>query len=175
MSLRNTARVKFSPVVFLASVFITGALLFGVAIITSREPSVPQLALPPFALPGLRSSDPQVSLAGLLGTPAVVTVFDYNCAPCVEELPMLSRVSTEFPGVAVVGIHFMLRKADAVQFVNKLAISFPVVHDQDGVVGPSLVGLPSTYFLDKNGQEVDRIIGSISEDDLRNRIERLRQ
>jgi thiol-disulfide isomerase/thioredoxin len=167
--------VKFNPLVLLASVFITGALLFGGVFLMSRDASSTQQTLPAFDLPGLRDSDPQVSLASLQGKPVVVTVFDHNCAPCIEELPMMSRVATDYPSVAVVGVHFMLRKADAVRFVDKLAIRFPVVHDQEGVVGSSLLGLPSTYFLDENGQEIDRIVGSISEDDLRNRIERLGQ
>jgi thiol-disulfide isomerase/thioredoxin len=168
-------RLPINRVALLISAVLTGVLLFGGVLVAGRNDTntigVPA-EIPRFVLPDLRSSK-LIRLADYAGQPLVINVFDYTCVPCVRELPMLSQVASDTPQVAFVGIHLMLDREKARQFITDLGVSFPVAYDENGVSAPSAVGLPTTVFIDASGAEVDRVTGAISERDLLDRLQRL--
>jgi thiol-disulfide isomerase/thioredoxin len=131
-------------------------------------------AVPFFDLPSLKSDATRHSLKSFVGKPLVINVFDYTCVPCIRELPMISAAASNHPEIAFLGVHLMLQRRDAQDFVSKLNLSFPVAYDGDGDLAPSIAALPTTIFLDSNGHEVDRVNGPISKDDLAHRLERLK-
>jgi thiol-disulfide isomerase/thioredoxin len=131
-------------------------------------------AVPFFDLPSLKSDATRHSLKSFVGKPLVINVFDYTCVPCIRELPMISAAASSHPEIAFLGVHLMLQRRDAQDFVSKLNLSFPVAYDGDGDLAPSIAALPTTIFLDSNGHEVDRVNGPISKDDLAHRLERLK-
>ena len=167
--------MKINKTALLVSVLLTGAIVFGGAIVASKGDTTiigtPD-GVPRFALPDLRS-DKTIRLADYVGQPLVINLFDYTCVACVRELPMMSRVAATSPKVAFLGIHLMLDRKRARQFVTDRGVSFPVAYDETGALAPSAAGLPTTIFLDAAGVEVGRVTGAISEDDLRDRLERL--
>ncbi len=167
--------MKLNKTALLVSVILTGAIVFGGALVASRSEQnfvgTPE-SVPRFALPDLRTNK-TIRLADYAGQPLVINLFDYNCVACVRELPMMSRVASASPKVAFLGIHLMLDRERARKFVIDRGVSFPVAYDETGALAPSAAGLPTTVFLDATGVEVDRVTGAISEDDLRDRLERL--
>jgi thiol-disulfide isomerase/thioredoxin len=131
-------------------------------------------AVPLFDLPSLKSDATRHSLKSFVGKPLVINVFDYTCVPCIRELPMISAAASSHPEIAFLGVHLMLQRSDAQDFVSKLNLSFPVAYDGAGDLAPSIAALPTTIFLDSTGHEVDRVNGPISKDDLAHRLERLK-
>jgi thiol-disulfide isomerase/thioredoxin len=139
----------------------------------TAEP-LPTNSLQSFDLPSLKSDAVRYSSKSFAGKPLVINVFDYTCVPCIRELPMISATASGHSEVAFLGVHLMLQRSDAQDFVNKLNLSFPVAYDGDGDLAGSIAALPTTIFLDSTGREVDRVNGPISKDDLAHRLERLK-
>ena len=94
-----------------------------------------------------------------LGQWVVIDFFGSWCAPCQAEQPELVKFAHEHaqrPDVAMVGIMYTDKKADARAFyANAPAPSWPILND-DGPTAISfgVTGVPETYVVDPNGQVV---------------------
>ncbi|MFO6505039.1 TlpA family protein disulfide reductase [Corynebacterium freneyi] len=77
--------------------------------------------------------------AALAGTPAVVNVWSWNCAPCREELPVLEEWAAANPDVRVVGVQAATSEARGAALLEDLGLETFVSY-QDGfdAVGPAL-------------------------------------
>lgn len=96
------------------------------------------------------------------------------CAPCREEMPMLSRVQTEFSGrdLQIVGIAADSRE-NVANFVQKVPIAYPLLPDEARAIefskrlGNRLGLLPFTVVVSPRGDIVFTRLGQVSEADLR--------
>lgn len=119
-----------------------------------------------------------ISLTRLKGRPVVANFWATWCAPCVEEMPHLDALSKSLPNIQFVGIGIDTA-ANISQFVTKIPVSYPLYvagHAGIGLVrelGNAAGGLPFTVLLDAEGHIFDTILGQVSPEDLRVRIERL--
>ena len=119
-----------------------------------------------------------VSMSRLKGRPVVANFWATWCAPCVEEMPHLDALSKSLPNIQFVGIGIDTA-ANISQFVTKIPVSYPLYvagHSGIGLVrelGNAAGGLPFTVLLDAEGHIFDTILGQVSPEDLRMRIERL--
>jgi thiol-disulfide isomerase/thioredoxin len=131
--------------------------------------------LPNLSLPDLRTGQDR-PLRGA-GRPTVVNFLAFSCVPCVKELPMIADVADSYPGADFIGIHVNAGKdrAKAEAFVRRLNPSFPIVYDPDRRLDSAVFALPTTIFLDAQGDEIGRVTGAITRSDLVNRLERLLQ
>ncbi len=170
-------------VVAIISAFTSAALLIGGALLVEvvtgsashDSGSAFSAELPNFDLPSVHGDGQRYSTAGFVGKPFVVNIFDYTCVPCIRELPMLDKTAAANPDVGFVGVHLLLKRADAAKFVERLGVRFPVVHDADGVFASAALGLPTTIFVSPEGREMGRVTGAIAEADLKDRLQRLRE
>ncbi|MDR1648387.1 MAG: TlpA family protein disulfide reductase [Zoogloeaceae bacterium] len=113
----------------------------------------------------------QVTLARWRGQALLVNFWATWCAPCREELPVLSRLHTEFQGEKVQFVGIALDSAANVQaFADKNPLSFPLLVDAEQaamVLFPALgnpaVGVPFTVLLDGEGRIVARQVGRLPE------------
>ena len=119
-----------------------------------------------------------VALSRLKGRPVVANFWATWCAPCVEEMPHLDSLSKSLPNIQFVGIGIDTA-ANISQFVAKVPVSYPLyVAGHSGIamvreLGNAAGGLPFTVLLDAEGRIFDTILGQVSLEDLRVRIERL--
>ncbi len=119
-----------------------------------------------------------VSLSGLKGRPVVANFWATWCAPCVEEMPDLDSLSKSLSNIQFVGIGIDTA-ANISQFVAKVPVSYPLyVAGHSGIamlreLGNAAGGLPFTVLLDAEGRIFDTILGQVSLEDLRVRIDRL--
>lgn len=80
-------------------------------------------------------------------------------------MPAIQRVYERHrdDGLVVVGLNVTSQdsQAAAQAFVRQFGITFPIALDRDGTVSDryELIGLPSTYFIDREGIIRDVIIG----------------
>lgn len=95
------------------------------------------------------------------------------CAPCVEEMPMLSAAQQHYAGKGAVFVGIGIDHADKiVEFTRKLKISFPVlVADSSAIdlvrrLGNPAGALPFTLFLDRSGAIVHRKLGALTRPEL---------
>ncbi|MGH9047107.1 MAG: TlpA family protein disulfide reductase, partial [Acidimicrobiales bacterium] len=90
------------------------------------------------------------------GKPAVLLFFASWCAPCQSEVPMIAAAyRAERSGrIAVIGVDGRDPTGEALAFVHKSGVTFPVADDGDYQVTEGLYafnGDPDAVFINANG------------------------
>ena len=113
----------------------------------------------------------EVPLASVRGTPTVVNFFSSTCVPCITEMPAFEAVHQAVSGdeVAFLGLAVADRTDDALALVDRTGVTYPTAEDKDASVITALggIGLPTTVFLDADGEVVYRKTGELSAEELR--------
>ncbi|MGH9137987.1 MAG: TlpA family protein disulfide reductase [Acidimicrobiales bacterium] len=107
------------------------------------------------------------------GTPLVVNFFASWCVPCLAEMPGFERVHQDLDGeVTFLGINLQDGVEDGQRVVNQTGVTYDIARDPDGSLFQSFggVAMPTTVFIDADGNVVDLQSGEISADALRDRI-----
>jgi peroxiredoxin len=141
---------------------------------TDRPPIAAEgRAAPDFYLRALEGE--AVRLSDLQGKPVLVNFWAVWCTSCRAEMPDLIQAYEQHKNDGLVLLGVNLRETDArVQgFVDEFGVSFPIVLDRYGEVartwrigGPSQ-GLPSSYFIDRDGVVRKVVYGSVTGRSLR--------
>jgi len=129
-----------------------------------------------FALDDVRPGRPAVSLEALRGKPVVLNFFGSWCPPCVRELPALEAMSQRYRGrVQFVGVTFNDARDAARGLLERAGVSYPAAFDakSDLAYDYGIRGMPTTVFIDPEGNLVEGKKGEFSEVQLRTTIDRL--
>ena len=101
------------------------------------------------------------SLADWKGKAVLLNFWATWCQPCRQEIPLLVKLQAQYAaqGLQVVGIATDETDAKDVQaFLKKMVVNYPMLMGTDDVgnmvaaFGGSLIGLPYTLVLDRNGK-----------------------
>lgn len=121
-----------------------------------------------------------VRLSGLRGKPVLVNFWATWCAPCRIEMPLIQAKYIEYKetrGLVVLGVNVQEDAGiDAVrQFVSELNLTFPVLLDGDGRAESAynVVGLPTTFFVDRRGVIRALRIGAMSEQSMDEQLQKI--
>ncbi|MGQ9622430.1 MAG: TlpA family protein disulfide reductase [Candidatus Caldatribacteriaceae bacterium] len=136
--------------------------------------SVQAQEAPSFRLAGIDGKE--YSLADLRGRPVVLSFFTTWCPYCAQELPLLDKLYREYQdkaSLAVLGIDLQEPKNLVVRFIERVGVSFPVLLDQKGETARAyrVLGLPTLFFIDPEGQVADMILGGSNEAVVRRKLE----
>jgi thiol-disulfide isomerase/thioredoxin len=105
------------------------------------------------------------SVADYAGKPLVVNMFGSWCPPCNAEAPELAAFAEQNPGVQVVGVACEDSESDAVGFMEKFGLTYPLVLDDGTIVQDTgITAYPTTIFYNAQGEETDRIVGAATLD-----------
>ncbi len=116
------------------------------------------------------------SLADYRGTPVVVNFFASRCAPCLAELRGFERIHQDLDGqVAFLGVNLQDRREDGLAVIDQTGVTYDIARDPDGSLFQAFgaFAMPTTVFVDADGNVVDLHSGEISAGDLAERIDRL--
>lgn len=128
----------------------------------NREP-VDALALRTEPAPAVGHPAPDFTLTTLDGQPfalgeqdlpIVLNFWATWCGPCRRELPELQRAAEQYDGsVAIVGVDQGEEAGVVQQYVDELGLTFAIPMDEEFEVGElyNVRGLPTTFFIDRNG------------------------
>ena len=171
-------RRRRSPLVFLpfiAFVALAGLLL---ARLFSGDASILPSALigkpvPSFALAPVTGVDkPGLATTDLAkGGVTLVNVFASWCVPCRSEAPQLGELSRR--GVHLVGIAYKDKPQDTRRFLNQLGDPYARIGaDDDGRVGIDfgVYGVPETYVIDGRGVIQAKIVGPLTDDNIKGEL-----
>jgi peroxiredoxin len=138
--------------------------------VTGREPAAAiGRAAPDFLLETPDGS--ALHLSDLQGRPVVVNFWASWCTSCRLETPTLIDTydSHGKDGLVMVGVNLREATERVQRFVSDYGISYPVAIDRSGEVartwrigGPNQ-GLPSTYFIDRQGVVQKVVYGTVSD------------
>ena len=142
---------------------------------SSQSSSVIKEAAPNFTLELLAGKSFQLS--DYKGKPVLINFFASWCLPCREEMPAIEKIVQEYQpkGVVFLGISTDDTEANAKDFVKKYGITFPVGVDKTTSIQKSygLYGIPTTYFIDKQGIVNYFHSGAVTEELLHHELDKL--
>jgi len=78
------------------------------------------------------------------------------CPPCVHEIPSMNRLTDAFDAreFAIVSINFREEPQHILEFMQEVAVDFPVLMDEDGAASGEwgVFAFPSSFLLDREGR-----------------------
>ena len=107
----------------------------------------------------------QVSLQQLQGKPAVVNMWATWCAPCRREMPLLQQAQKNHPEVQFVLVNQGEKAPVISAYLQKNQIQLPNVWLDETMQSRTVLpyqGLPSTYFLNQQGEVVAHSLGELT-------------
>jgi thiol-disulfide isomerase/thioredoxin len=158
-----------------ASTGLRLALGLGLMFTTALSEALAQEAPPAFSmhlaprpLPEIQFENGQgeaTSLADFRGSVVLLNIWATWCAPCRREMPTLDRLHATLggPDFEVVAVSIDRQGLPAVKaFYEELGLeTLPIYVDESGKGqrALSVLGLPTTLLLDREGNEVGRLLG----------------
>jgi len=131
----------------------------------SLVPSIEQLkdgaSMPDFTLPDPGGN--KLSLKDFRGKIVMLNFWASWCDPCREEMPSMERLYQEFrdKGFVVLAVNVRDKREDALAFMRKFNVTYPVVFDPSGrwLLRYGAWGLPNTYIIGPEGEGLARMRG----------------
>jgi len=128
-----------------------------------------------FSLPLLDGS--HLVLDDHIGQPIVINFWASWCPPCVQEAPVLESAwrTYRLKDLLFVGVDIQDAEDDAVEYIHDLGITYPNGLDLDGriTIDYGVVGLPVTFFINREGIVQRRWVGAIDNQRLTDFLEEL--
>jgi cytochrome c biogenesis protein CcmG/thiol:disulfide interchange protein DsbE len=88
------------------------------------------------------------------------------CLPCREEAPLLEEGWRTYreEGVVFLGVNIWDAEEDALGFLDEFSITYPNAPDADGRVTTTyrVTGVPTTFFISRDGKVVRSWPGALS-------------
>ncbi len=155
MSLRAGLRAAAIGIALMTPALVSGCK-------TAAKPTTGELA-PEFVLPSIGGQTRKLS--NYRGKVVLVNLWATWCPPCIEELPVLSRIASDYAdrGLVVLGIAGDEDTQLVRDFVARSPVKFEVLLDTRGVIGTQygITGYPETFFVDRQGRLRNKIIGPV--------------
>ena len=125
-------------------------------------PPKQRLMAPVFELPNLAASP--VSLEDFRGKVVVAHFWATFCVPCLHEMPELESLWQQYRDQGLVIVAIAADRGDVAvvrEFSEKNGLTFPVLHDADGLVRNryEVMALPMSYVIGRDGKISGRAIG----------------
>ena len=109
--------------------------------------------------------------------PVVVNFWASWCGPCRQEAPIFERLSQEYGerGVLFIGVNIQDSQSDAEAYLREFVITYPNGSDEDGSISIDygVIGIPVTFFINRDGIVQRRWAGVMRETQLRQWIDEL--
>ena len=104
-----------------------------------------------------------LDLAGLHGTPLVINFWASWCVPCKQEAPVLNAAARDYAGrVQFVGVDIQDSDSAARAYQAEVISPYPVGPASKGsYLDWGVTKPPETFFVDRHGIVVSRILGPV--------------
>lgn len=107
----------------------------------------------------------KVKLSDHFGRPIVMNFWASWCSPCKAEMPHFEEAYKEHTDVTFLMVNMTSgdNRGNAEALIENEGYTFPVLFDTDGDAATTYgaTSLPTTFFIDKNGQFVTYAVGML--------------
>lgn len=151
----------FSLAVILISISLPGC---------SKKPEGVQIGdpAPDFSLPD--QAGKVHTLAMYKGKVVLVRFWADWCPSCKDEMPKIDGIYGRFKdrGFVVIAINVKQGEEAVSAFVKEYGISYPTPMDKEANVAKAygVIGLPTTFIIDKNGKIGEKVMGDMTKEDV---------
>ncbi|MFZ5997707.1 MAG: peroxiredoxin family protein [Nitrospirota bacterium] len=109
-------------------------------------------------------SGKKISLSELKGKVVLLNFWATWCGPCKAEMPALNKLYLELKekGFVILAVSLDTAEKPVKSFIAEKKLAFPVLMDSDKELSfdkYAVMGLPTTFLIDKKGIIVERILG----------------
>ena len=115
------------------------------------------------------------TLSDLRGHPIVINFWATWCPPCRMEMPALNAAHEAYreQGLILLAVNEMDDRESVEAFRKGMNVSLPMLLDTRGIVGRTYLvrGLPTTFFVDAQGNIAVRWTGMLTETDLETNLQ----
>lgn len=131
---------------------------------------------PDFTLPTLDGET--IKLSDFRGKGVFINFWGSWCTPCKREMPHMETQYYRFKdeGVEILAVNIKEPIVTVSSFVKRNGLTFPILLDRDGTVTKryGIVPIPTSFFIDKEGIVVEKIEGEMSEEKIKQLMERIK-
>lgn len=111
-----------------------------------------------------------ITLSSLRGKKVFLNFWATWCPPCRSEMPDIERIYKKYKDsdVYVLTVNVNEPHSTVKKFIDEYNYSFPVVLDDTGEVSQKyqITGIPTSYFIDSDGNISDKHVGALTFDDM---------
>jgi cytochrome c biogenesis protein CcmG/thiol:disulfide interchange protein DsbE len=166
---------KTKPHILLLTLLISGILLIQGCSEDNTGPKAAMEAAPDFEI--TLFSGGKFRLSEQRGKAVVINFFASWCRSCGEDTPVIEKISREYAAEDVVLLAIAVddTESKAKAFMKKIGLTIPAGLDRTGKIKDAfgLYGMPTTYFIDKNGMISYFHAGVVTEQLLKHEIDKL--
>ena len=160
---------------FLLALLMSSSLLIsGCSESTTGQPAAMEAA-PDFKMTLFEGGDFQLNAQK--GKVVVINFFASWCVSCGEETPVIEKVSHKYPPQTVVFLAIAVDDTEkkAKEFKKKMGMTMPGGLDKTGKIKEAygIYGMPTTFFIDRNGKVSYFHAGVVTEELLTHEIDKL--
>jgi cytochrome c biogenesis protein CcmG/thiol:disulfide interchange protein DsbE len=148
-----------------------------VSVANEEAPRVNFMA-PSFQLNGLDNNKTYMIASDKLQKPVVLNFWASWCGPCHTEAPDLNKLYEKYDDrIELYAVN--ATEVDSVEgasgFVDQYGFEFPVLMDMEGEVAKlyQIQAFPTTYFIDSRGAIVDITLGSMTLEQMENKVKKI--
>jgi cytochrome c biogenesis protein CcmG/thiol:disulfide interchange protein DsbE len=166
--------------IVVAVVAVAVGLMLWTASRMSRNPQ--RLAGNPAGAPApefeLKSLDGRtVRLSDYRGKAVLLNFWATWCSPCKIEMPWFDELQNKYraQGLEVIGIAMDDAGEETVaKFVKDLGVNYTILMGKEalGEAYGGVLGLPTTFYIDRQGRIVDQVVGLVSHSDIEDNIKK---
>jgi peroxiredoxin len=129
---------------------------------------------PDFILQDLEGK--QVKLSDFRGKAVLLNFWATFCGPCKVEMPWLVELQKQYgpQGLQIVGVALDDAGKDAIEkFTKEMGVNYTILQGKDDVGDAyGAVGLPATFYIDRNGKIIDSVLGLVSRSEIEDDIKK---
>lgn len=120
----------------------------------------------------------EVSLSDYKGKKVFLNFFATWCPPCKAEMPELEKLyqETKDSDLVILAVDLGEDKANVEKFMTNNKYNFSSLLDTDNAVAEKyqVVSIPTSFFIDKQGNIVDKHIGSMTIDAMKKYVDSIK-
>ncbi len=157
------------PFRYLALLLTLACLPLGAALAVPPSRPAPELQMP-------RIEGGKLALSDYRGKLVVVNFWAPWCLPCREEMPDLQTLHDNHDDTVVIGLTIdYASREQVIGSLEEMGIDYPVVlaETDDAAAFGDFRGLPTTFFVSPQGEVVERHMGMMSKEQMRDYRERI--